>query len=158
MSAINRTKRTKKNVKAARGGNGVRAVVAFVCIGMLAVGFFFAARQHFHSMDYGMRNSRLRKQVDQLEAEKRRLILARESSLAASEIKKAAKRAGLLGGSAARAEREAEPKLAAAKPAEKPLVVKTAAVSSSAPVVTTALQKGVEKKRNKEQARTQASE
>src|SRR4051794_34065884 len=49
-------------------------------------GFFFAARQHFSSMDYGMRNSRLRKQLDELAAEKRRLLLNREISLSPSEI------------------------------------------------------------------------
>ena len=42
-----------------------------------------------------MKNSRLRKQVDELEAEKRRLLLAREISLSPTEIKKSAKRAGL---------------------------------------------------------------
>jgi len=46
-------------------------------------------------MDFGMKNSRLRKQVDELEAEKRRLLLAREVSLSPSEIKKSAKKAGL---------------------------------------------------------------
>jgi len=46
-------------------------------------------------MDFGMKNSRLRKQVDELEAQKRRLLLAREVSLSPSEIRKAAKKAGL---------------------------------------------------------------
>ena len=67
-----------------------------VCTATLASGFFFAARQHFASMDYGMKNSRLRRQIDQLEAEKRRLILAREVSLSPAEIKKSAKKVGLL--------------------------------------------------------------
>ena len=67
----------------------------FVCAAMLVCGFFFAARQHFSSMDFGMKNSRLRKQVDELEGEKRRLLLAREISLSPSEIKKAAKKTGL---------------------------------------------------------------
>lgn len=68
----------------------------FVCVLTLVCGFFFAARQHFSSMDFGMKNSRLRRQVDELEAEKRRLLLAREISLSPMEIKKAAKKSGLV--------------------------------------------------------------
>ena len=44
-----------------------------VCVLTVVGGFFFAGRQHFSSMDYGMKNSKLRRQVDELEAEKRRL-------------------------------------------------------------------------------------
>jgi hypothetical protein len=82
-------KRTKS--KAPRRRNWP-AVVA--CVGVLACGFFFAARQHFSSMDFGMKNSRLRKQIDDLESEKRRLLLAREISLSPNEIKKAAAKVG----------------------------------------------------------------
>ena len=52
-----------------------------VCLTLLVSGFFFAGRQHFSSMDYGMKNAKLRNQIVQLEAEKRRLVLAREVSL-----------------------------------------------------------------------------
>lgn len=71
-------------------------LLMIVCGSTLVCGFFFAARQHFSSMDFGMKNSRLRKQVDELEAEKRRLLLAREISLSPAEIKKAAKRTGVV--------------------------------------------------------------
>ena len=67
-----------------------------VCGLLLVSGFFFAGRQHFSSMDYGMKNSKLRRQVDELEAEKRRLMLAREVSLTPAEIKRAAKKSGIL--------------------------------------------------------------
>jgi hypothetical protein len=66
-----------------------------VCVLVLVSGFFFAARQHFSSIDFGIRNSRLRRQLDDLETEKRRLLLAREVSLSPAEIKKAAKKFGL---------------------------------------------------------------
>lgn len=69
--------------------------MVLACIAVLACGFFFAARQHFSSMDFGMKNSRLRKQIDDLESEKRRLMLAREVSLSPAEIKKAAAKAKL---------------------------------------------------------------
>ncbi len=62
---------------------------------ILVVGFFFAARQHFSSIDFGIKNSKLRKQIDELESDKRRLILAKEIALSPAEIKKAAKKIGL---------------------------------------------------------------
>jgi hypothetical protein len=69
-------------------GRALPAILA--CATVLACGFFFAARQHFSSMDFGMKNSHLRKQIDNLESEKRRLLLAREVSLSPAELKKAA--------------------------------------------------------------------
>ena len=104
---------------------------------LLVTGFFFAGRQHFSTMDYGMKNARLRKQVDELENEKRRLLLAREVSLSPAEIKKAVRKAGMAG----RPERLSEmaqvastTRDKAAPPAvnSKPLVVKTAAVAPAA--------------------------
>lgn len=65
------------------------------CGAVLVVGFFFAARQHFSSIDFGIKNSKLRKQIEDLEADKRRLILAKEIALSPAEIKKAAKKIGL---------------------------------------------------------------
>lgn len=62
---------------------------------IIVSGFFFAARQHFLSWDYGMKNSRLRKQLDDLETEKRRLLLARENSSSPVEVKRSARKLGL---------------------------------------------------------------
>ena len=109
----------------------------FVCGAVLVSGFFLAARQHFSSMDYGMRNSRLRKQVDELEAEKRRLILARENSMSPGEIKKAAKKAGLTSDAdAALAQVASTTKEKAVPPsATKPVIVKTASVASVPPTM-----------------------
>jgi len=69
-------------------------LLAFVCCLFLIVGFFFAARQHFASIDYSMRNSKLRKMGEELESEKRRLLLAKEIALSPAEIKKAAQKIG----------------------------------------------------------------
>ncbi len=113
-----------------------------VCGLMLVSGFFFAGRQHFSSMDYGMKNSRLRKQIDNLNAEKRRLLLAREVAMSPSEIKKAAKKVGFT--DAPEAEVELAKAVAPAKdkaiPAtmtttatlpSKPMIVKTASVTAA---------------------------
>jgi hypothetical protein len=114
----------------------------FVCLGVLASGFFFAARQHFASMDYGMRNSRLRKQIDDLEAEKRRLMLARENSMSPVEIKKAARKAGLVTGDgnamlaqvASTTKDKAVPPTTATASA-KPMIVKTASIAAVQPTM-----------------------
>ena len=68
-------------------------VIACACV--VAAGFFFAARQHFTSMDYGLKNSKLREQLENLEAEKRRLLLAREVALSPLAMTKAAREIGL---------------------------------------------------------------
>lgn len=62
----------------------------------LVAGFFGAARQHFSSMDYGIKNSKLRKQVEELETEKRQLLLSKEIALSPGEIKKSAKQFGMV--------------------------------------------------------------
>jgi hypothetical protein len=68
--------------------------MAAVCCGVLATGFFFAARQHFSSVDFGIKNSRLRKQLDELQSEKRRLLLTKEITMSPTEIRRAARRVG----------------------------------------------------------------
>lgn len=89
--------RRRKQIKSDMGQTGPikMYVLMFVCLVVVISGFFLAARQHFSSMDYGMRNSKLRKQLDDLESEKRRLLLAREISLSPAEIKKAAQKLGV---------------------------------------------------------------
>ena len=62
---------------------------------VLVGGFFFAARQHFSSINYGIKNSILKKQKDELEAAQRQLLIAKEIALSPAEIKKAAKKLGL---------------------------------------------------------------
>ena len=109
----------------------------FICGLLVVAGFFLAGRQHFSSMDYGMKNSRLRKQIDDLEAEKRRLLLAREISLSPMEIKKAAKRVGFSDGSEIQtvtqlstATKDKAVPATAVAPAN-PMIVKTAAVTAA---------------------------
>ena len=70
-------------------------LLVIVCACVVAAGFFFAARQHFTSMDYGFKNSKLREQLQNLETEKRRLLLAREVALSPLAIRKAASSIGL---------------------------------------------------------------
>lgn len=71
-------------------------LLTLVCGSFLVAGFFGAARQHFASIDYGIKNSTLRKDIKELEAEQKRLILAREVAFSPTEIKKAAKKFGFV--------------------------------------------------------------
>ena len=58
------------------------------CGVFLAAGLFCAARQHFASIDFGIKNAKLRKQADDIRSEQRRLQLAKEVALSPGEIKK----------------------------------------------------------------------
>lgn len=95
-------------------------LLVVICASVVAIGFFFAARQHFTSMDYGIKNSKLREQIQNLETEKRRLILAREVASSPLAIRKAASAIGL---------REAT-EMAAVQVSDKKIVVKNTAVEA----------------------------
>ncbi|MBX3290129.1 MAG: hypothetical protein KF855_12370 [Acidobacteria bacterium] len=101
-------------------------ILTIICACVLAAGFFFAALQHFATMDIGFKNSSLRKQVEELEAEKRRLLLAREIALSPSEIAKTARSLGFTD-----AERQPQPELAVAKDREPSPRPETAALNES---------------------------
>jgi hypothetical protein len=70
--------------------------VAVICCVVLVAGFLFAARQHFSSMEYGLQNSRLRRDLDELQSEKRRLLLSREMTISPTELRKAIRRIGYI--------------------------------------------------------------
>jgi hypothetical protein len=129
--------------KARKSGAAKLYALTLVCSMLVASGLFFAAHRHFSSVDYNMRNSVLRKQLDELEAEKRKLLLAREIALSPSEIKKASKKLGLDDVDSAGiqlASAVKDPKAAAPQPVpvktfngtSTALVVRTASVTSSA--------------------------
>lgn len=93
-----RTKTLKRKSKVRRQRDPIPWKYCFltlVCGLLLVGGFFYAARQHFSSMDYGMKNATLRKQLDEIKSEKRRLLLSKEIALSHESIKKAAKKLGL---------------------------------------------------------------
>jgi hypothetical protein len=78
-------------------GFTLRSIVVVASFGLLfAAGVFHAASQHFRAIDYSMKNSRLKKQIDELQAEKRRLLLAKEIAMSPGEIDRTAKRLGLV--------------------------------------------------------------
>ena len=70
-------------------------LLTLVCGLILVGGFFWAARQHFSAMDFGIKNAKLRKSKSDLETEQRRLALVKEMSLSPAEIKKFAQKNGL---------------------------------------------------------------
>jgi len=91
ISQTNRQKKTK------RQSNPIPwryCVLTLICGLFLVTGFFLAARQHFSSIDYSIKNSTLRRQLGELEADKRRLILSKEIALSPAEIKRVARKIG----------------------------------------------------------------
>ncbi|MCO6510821.1 MAG: hypothetical protein J5I65_08505 [Aridibacter famidurans] len=72
-------------------------LATILCAAVVAAGFFFAAQQHFYSMDYGIENSRLRSQIEDLKSRNRRLKLRKEGALSPYEIKQAAMKLGFRG-------------------------------------------------------------
>lgn len=162
MSMNKRDRTRPRRTKARQSQNASMRLrtysLVFVCILMLVSGFFFAARQHFSSMDFGMKNSRLRRQVDDLESEKRRLLLAREISLSPGEIKKAAKKTGLIDTSGEIAQVVSTTKNKALPPVvsdTKSMVIKTAAVSAVPPATLAAITKKDKPKPTKSKAITE---
>ena len=89
-------KNSKEKIRREKDPIPWRYCLLTLCCGTFLVGgFFVAARSHFASIDFGIKNSTLKKQVDDLEAEKRRLLWLKETALSPAEIKKAAKKLGL---------------------------------------------------------------
>jgi len=71
-------------------------VVTVVCCAVLVAGFLLAARQHFSSMEYGLQNGKLRRQLEELQSEKRRLLFNREVAVTPIELRKAVRRIGFM--------------------------------------------------------------
>ncbi len=100
-------------------------VLTLICGTLLVVGLFWAARQHFSAMDFGIRNAKLKQQKESLEADLRRLNLAKEIALSPGEIKKVAKKIGLQNLMFQSSEVVAPtPKTEKATTAEKPVIAK----------------------------------
>lgn len=93
-SSVIRT-RPRRTAAASRELPWTFVLLVIICACVVGTGFFFAARQHFNSIDYGIKNSKLRDQLQNLEAEKRRLLLAREVALSPVSMRKAARGLGL---------------------------------------------------------------
>lgn len=64
-------------------------LVMIVISAVIVAGFFLSGKQHFSSWDFSIRNNKLRKQIDELDTEKRRLILARETATSPTELRRA---------------------------------------------------------------------
>ena len=100
-------------------------LLTIACAAFLATGFFFAARQHFAAMDLGMKNSTLRKQIEEMEGQKRQLVLAREIVRSPAEMKRIAVSKGFR-------QRDAVAIAASMTTSDKTLVERTSMVNPSA--------------------------
>ncbi|MEZ5308721.1 MAG: hypothetical protein R2684_16370 [Pyrinomonadaceae bacterium] len=65
-------------------------VLTAVCGLILMAGFFAAAKIHFSTVDYAMKNAELRSKLTKLKDEKRRLVLSKERASSPAQIAKLA--------------------------------------------------------------------
>jgi cell division protein FtsL len=72
-----------------------RLVLLLGCGFLLAVGFVFAARQHFAAVQFGYESESLRIERQQLMAEQQRLLLEKEQASAPARLESAARQLGL---------------------------------------------------------------
>jgi cell division protein FtsL len=72
-----------------------RLVLLLFCGLVLAIGFVFAARQHFAAVQFGYESESLRKEREQLLAEQQRLMLEKEQASAPARLESAARQLGL---------------------------------------------------------------
>jgi hypothetical protein len=68
---------------------------SLLCAVILAFGFFYAAKQHFSSIEMSMKNSKMRETKEKLEAEQRKLRVEREGVSSPATIEKAGLKIGL---------------------------------------------------------------
>lgn len=69
--------------------------LSLACAVIMVAGFFFAAKQHFSSVDYSMRNSDMRKAREKLEAQRLKLRVERVEVASPETIEKAGMKIGL---------------------------------------------------------------
>ena len=90
------TKQRNASIKRERDQNLViRLGLLLVCGLTLAVGFVYAAGQHFESLKLGYQTEDLRRVRDRLEAEHRRNILVREEAASPARLERAARQLGM---------------------------------------------------------------
>ncbi len=83
-------------VRRERDFRALSRLVVLLCCGLgLAVGFVFAARQHFAAVEFGYESESLRRERQQLLAEQQRLLLEKEQASAPARLESAARQLGL---------------------------------------------------------------
>ena len=83
-------------VRRERDLRALSRLVLLLCCGLvLAVGFIFAARQHFAAVQFGYESESLRNERQQLLAEQQRLMLEKEQVSAPARLESAARQLGL---------------------------------------------------------------
>lgn len=90
------SKQRNTRVRRERDFRARSRLVLLLCCGLvLAVGFVFAARQHFAAVQFGYESESLRNERQQLLAEQQRLLLEKEQASAPARLESAARQLGL---------------------------------------------------------------
>ncbi|MBA2527076.1 MAG: cell division protein FtsL [Pyrinomonadaceae bacterium] len=90
------SKQRNTRVRRERDFRALSRLILLLCCGLgLAVGFVFAARQHFAAVQFGYESESLRNERQQLLAEQQRLLLEKEQASAPDRLGSAARQLGL---------------------------------------------------------------
>jgi cell division protein FtsL len=90
------SKQLNTRVRRERDFRELSRLVSLLCCGLLlAVGFVFAAKQHFAAVQFGYQSESLRNERQQLLAEQQRLLLQQEQASSPARLESAALQLGL---------------------------------------------------------------
>ncbi|HYN26386.1 MAG TPA: cell division protein FtsL [Pyrinomonadaceae bacterium] len=90
------SKQLNTRVRRERDRRAFSRLVMLLCCGLvLAIGFVFAARQHFAAVRFGYQSESLRNERQLLLAEQQRLLLEKEQASAPARLESAARQLGL---------------------------------------------------------------
>jgi cell division protein FtsL len=90
------SKQQNTRVRRERDFRALSRLVLLLCCGLvLAIGFIFAAQQHFAAVQFGYESESLRNERQQLLAEQQRLLLEKEQASNPARLESAARQLGL---------------------------------------------------------------
>ena len=90
------SKQLNTRVRRERDFRQLSRLILLLCCGLLlAVGFVFAAQQHFAAVEFGYQSESLRNERQQLLAEQQRLLLEKEQASSPARLESAALQLGL---------------------------------------------------------------
>ena len=90
------SKQLNTRIRRERDFRELARLVLLLCCGLLlAIGFVFAAQQHFAAVQFGYQSESLRNERQRLLAEQQRLLLQKEQASAPARLESAARQLGL---------------------------------------------------------------
>ncbi|HXF43560.1 MAG TPA: hypothetical protein VNK26_07450 [Pyrinomonadaceae bacterium] len=111
-------------------------IITITFVAIIASGLFLVAKQQLAIYEIGIKKSNLKKQMEELEAEQRRLLAEREIARSPVEIKKAALRMGFRESNASLISYRAKAEVETKQPLVEPTVLKLNSKNNSGTKIT----------------------